>query len=317
MTPILAFDIETAPDCDGLRRLYDLDPALSDKDVAEIAFQRRRTAANHDFLQLHQHRVIAIACALREGDGFRVWSLGTAEDSEAELIRRFFDGIEKYTPQLVSWNGGGFDLPVLHYRSLVHGISAPRYWDQGEDDREFKWNNYISRYHARHLDLMDLLALYQPRNNVPLDEMAKLIGFPGKLGMDGSQVWGAYLDGQAARNPQLLRDRCGQYLSAVPALPAVARRLRRGAIPARGRPGARHAGEVDRRALARIPRSLEIIDDCGDRIAGPRGARHRPRRGQGDIHRGRPARGDGFLLLLPAQTQLRAGDRDRDPCAQR
>ena len=196
MTPILAFDIETAPDCDGLRRLYDLDPALSDKDVAEIAFQRRRTAANHDFLQLHQHRVIAIACALREGETVRVWSLGTPEDSEADLIRRFFDGIEKYTPQLVSWNGGGFDLPVLHYRSLVHGISAPRYWDQGEDEREFKWNNYISRYHARHLDLMDLLALYQPRNNVPLDEMAKLAGFPGKLGMDGSQVWGAYMGGK-------------------------------------------------------------------------------------------------------------------------
>ena len=196
MTPVLAFDIETAPDCDGLRRLYGLDPGLTDRDVAEIAFQRRRVAANHDFLQLHQHRVIAIACALREGEGFRVWSLGTPEDGEAELIRRFFDGIEKYSPQLVSWNGGGFDLPVLHYRSLVHGISAPRYWDQGEDDREFKWNNYISRYHARHLDLMDLLALYQPRNNVPLDEMAKLIGFPGKLGMDGSQVWGAYLGGK-------------------------------------------------------------------------------------------------------------------------
>ena len=196
MTPILAFDIETAPDCEGLRRLLDLDPDLSDKDVAEIAFQRRRTAANHDFLQLHQHRVIAIACALREGESVRVWSLGTPEDSEAELIRRFFDGIEKYTPQLVSWNGGGFDLPVLHYRCLVHGISAPRYWDQGEDERDFKWNNYISRYHARHLDLMDLLALYQPRNNVPLDEIAKLVGFPGKLGMDGSQVWGAYQAGK-------------------------------------------------------------------------------------------------------------------------
>ncbi len=196
MTPILAFDIETAPDCEGLRRLLDLDPDLSDKDVAEIAFQRRRTAANHDFLQLHQHRVIAIACALREGESVRVWSLGTPEDSEAELIRRFFDGIEKYTPQLVSWNGGGFDLPVLHYRCLVHGISAPRYWDQGEDERDFKWTNYISRYHARHLDLMDLLALYQPRNNVPLDEIAKLVGFPGKLGMDGSQVWGAYQAGK-------------------------------------------------------------------------------------------------------------------------
>jgi hypothetical protein len=104
--------------------------------------------------------------------------------------------IEKHTPQLVSWNGGGFDLPVLHYRGLQHGVVADKYWDLGDDDREFKWNNYISRYHMRHLDLMDLLAMYQPKNNAPLDAMAKLCGFPGKLGMDGSQVYGAYLDGK-------------------------------------------------------------------------------------------------------------------------
>ena len=196
MNPVLVFDIETVPDVAGIRKLHGIDGSVSDRDVAEMAFQLRRQSHGNDFLPHYLHRVLVISCALREGDGFRVWSLGTPEDGEAELIRRFFDGIEKYTPQLVSWNGGGFDLPVLHYRSLVHGISAPRYWDQGEEERDFKWNNYISRYHARHLDLMDLLALYQPRNNVPLDEMAKLIGFPGKLGMDGSQVWGAYLAGK-------------------------------------------------------------------------------------------------------------------------
>src|SRR5512140_2589839 len=204
MTPVLAFDIETAPDCDGLRRLYELDPALSDKDVAEIAFQRRRTAANHDFLQLHQHRVIAIACALREGDGVRVWSLGTPEDTEAELIRRFFDGIEKYTPQLVSWNGGGFDLPVLHYRALVHGVAGCCYWDLGDDNREFKFNNYLARFHTRHLDLMDVLAGYQNRAWAPLDEIAQLCGLPGKLGMDGSQVYTAYKRGEIAA----IRDYC-------------------------------------------------------------------------------------------------------------
>ena len=72
----------------------------------------------------------------------------------------------------MSWNGGGFDLPVLHYRALVHGIRASRYWDLGEDDREFKWNNYISRYHSRHTDLMDVLAMYQARANAPLDALA-------------------------------------------------------------------------------------------------------------------------------------------------
>jgi hypothetical protein len=99
-------------------------------------------------------------------------------------------------PQLVSWNGGGFDLPVLHYRALNHGVVANKYWDLGEDDRDFKFNNYIGRYHMRHLDLMDLLGLYQPKNNAPLDAMAKLCGFPGKLGMDGSKVYEAFLAGQ-------------------------------------------------------------------------------------------------------------------------
>ena len=53
-----------------------------------------------------------------------MWSLGEPGAPEAEIIQRFFDGIEKYTPDLVSWNGGGFDLPVLHYRALRHGISG-------------------------------------------------------------------------------------------------------------------------------------------------------------------------------------------------
>jgi predicted PolB exonuclease-like 3'-5' exonuclease len=82
----------------------------------------------------------------------------------------------------------------------MHGVAAQRYWDLGDgdyaDSRDFKWNNYIGRYHHRHCDLMDLLALYQPRNNAPLDDLARLAGLPGKLGMDGSQVWGAFREGR-------------------------------------------------------------------------------------------------------------------------
>ncbi len=195
MLPTLVFDIETIPDTDGLKSLLDLPAETSAEDVANIAFHQRRQNNGSEFLPLQQHRVVAISCALREGDSFRVWTLGTAESSEAEMIQRFFDGIEKYTPNLVSWNGGGFDLPVLHYRGMINSVQAPRYWDMGDDDREFKWNNYISRYHTRHLDLMDLLAMYQARANAPLDQIAQLCGFPGKLGMDGSKVWEAYKNG--------------------------------------------------------------------------------------------------------------------------
>jgi predicted PolB exonuclease-like 3'-5' exonuclease len=196
MTPVLVFDIETVPDIEGLRKLYEVSPDLMDIQVAEMAFQRRRQATGNDFLQLHLQRVVAISCVLRDRDSLRLWSLGEPADDEGVLIQRFFDGIEKYTPQLVSWNGGGFDLPVLHYRGLRHGVRAARYWDQGEDDRDFKWNSYISRYHARHLDLMDLLSLYQPRAAAPLDQIARLLGFPGKIGLEGSQVWQAWQDGK-------------------------------------------------------------------------------------------------------------------------
>ena len=204
MIPTLAFDIETVPDVAGIRRLRSYDNGLSDEEIANLAFKERAEKTGSEFLPLHLHRIVAISCVLRATDEIRVWSLGDLEDSESELIRRFFDGIEKFTPQIISWNGGGFDLPVLHYRGLLSGISATRYWDMGEDDRDFKWNNYISRYHTRHLDLMDLLARFQPRANAPLDEIAQLLGFPGKVGMSGGRVWEKYQEGKLVE----IRDYC-------------------------------------------------------------------------------------------------------------
>ena len=195
MTPILAFDIETIPDVAGIRKLHDLPADLPDAEVAEIAFQKRRAQLGHDFLAPHLHRVAVISCVLRGDDGIKVFSL---EGDEADVIRRFYEGLEKYVPQLVSWNGGGFDLPVLNYRALALGVAASKFWDQGDDDRDFRFNSYVGRYHARHCDLMDVLAMYQPRSNAPLDEVAKLAGFPGKVGVGGAQVWSAYQAGRLA-----------------------------------------------------------------------------------------------------------------------
>lgn len=192
---VLAFDIETVPDVASGRRLYGLE-GLADAEVANVMFHKRRQETGEsEFLRLHLQRVVAISAVVRSGDLLKVWSLGEPGAPEEEIVRRFFDGIEKFTPNLVSWNGSGFDLPVLHYRALLHGISAPRYWETGDEDNTFRWNNYLSRFHWRHLDLMDVLAGYQGRAAAPLDEIATMLGFPGKLGMDGSKVWGSFLAG--------------------------------------------------------------------------------------------------------------------------
>ena len=188
---VLVFDIETVPDVDGGRRLYGLE-GLDDKEVANVLFHMRRQEAGTEFLRHHLHRIVAISAVLRTADTFKVWSLGEPDSDEAELIGRFFDGVEKFSPTLVSWNGGGFDLPVLHYRALLHGVPAPRYWETGDDDTSFRYNNYLNRFHARHTDLMDVLAGYQARANAPLDQIATLLGFPGKMGMSGAHVWDAY-----------------------------------------------------------------------------------------------------------------------------
>ncbi len=192
---VFTFDIETIPDTDAGRRLYALPEHLDDRDVAQVMFYKRRQQGGGDFLRHHLHRVVAIAVALRSGERFKVWSLGDADADERELLQRFFRGIEEFTPLLVSWNGGGFDLPVLHYRAMLHGVAAPRYWDTGDDDNSFRYNNYLNRFHARHTDLMDVLSGYQPRAAARLDDIATLIGLPGKQGMDGSKVWDAWLDG--------------------------------------------------------------------------------------------------------------------------
>lgn len=200
MNPILAFDIETVPDVRAIRLLNDLPDHVSDADAAELAFQQRRAKTGSDFMQHHLHRIVAISCCLRWNDKIHIGSIGSETSSEAEIIAEFFKLMDKRKPQLVSWNGGGFDLPVLHYRALIHGIQAACYWEMGErpEMRDWKFNNYISRYHTRHCDLMDLLSLYQARAAVPLDDMAKLCGFPGKLGTDGSQVWHSYQQGDIA-----------------------------------------------------------------------------------------------------------------------
>lgn len=191
---VFVFDIETIPDVESGRRLYGLQ-GLSDRDVAKVMFHKQRQASGTEFLRHHLHRIVAISAALNSGDRLKVWSLGAPESSEKELIERFFEGLERFTPMLVSWNGGGFDLPVLHYRAMLRRVRAARYWEVGEEDTAFRWNNYLNRFHHRHTDLMDVLSGYQSRAVVSLHELATMMGFPGKLGMNGEQVWARYLAG--------------------------------------------------------------------------------------------------------------------------
>lgn len=197
MSNIMVFDIETVPDVEQGRKLLNL-PGVEDAVVRQALKDRRleKTQGLSDFLPHYLQKIVAISVVVQTPAWVKVWSLGETHSSEKELIERFFQGVERLKPILVSWNGNGFDLPVLHYRSLLHTVVAPRYWDLGDDDPGFKWNNYLSRYHQRHTDLMDVLSGYQGRAVAPLDEISKILGFPGKMGMSGSDVSEQFEAGQ-------------------------------------------------------------------------------------------------------------------------
>ena len=220
-------------------------------------FTKRRQETGSEFLSHEQHRVVAISVVMRSRDSLKVWSLGDEASSEKDLIERFFDGLDKFTPDLVSWNGAGFDLPVLHYRSLLHSVTAARYWETGDSDQSFRYSNYLSRFHWRHMDLMDILSGFQGRGRASLAghrDAARLSR--ASSACTAREVWDAYLRGRPGAHPRLLRDRCAEHLSDLSALPAVARASERRRARARGRAGAHAAGRVARGPSPRIRGSV-------------------------------------------------------------
>ncbi|MDP2416953.1 MAG: ribonuclease H-like domain-containing protein, partial [Hydrogenophaga sp.] len=145
--PVLVFDIESIPDIAGLRALRGEPAEATDEQVYAAWVAERKEKGQSDFMPLHLQRVLCISVLFRNSEGLRIHSFVDRDDqSEGKVVQTFFHAVEKHMPQLVSWNGSGFDLPVLHYRGLRHGVEASKYWDMGEVDRDFKWNNYISRY---------------------------------------------------------------------------------------------------------------------------------------------------------------------------
>ena len=198
---ILVFDIETVPDTEGGAKLLDL-KGLSEKNIIKAMEHTQFQKNGNIFQPLHLHKIIAISVLYKNNEKLSLLSLGEEDSKESDLLKLFFGIIDKYQPQLVSWNGKGFDSPVMHYRALLHGISSIKYWDKGENDRDFKWNNYLNRYHDRHLDLMDVLSGF--KKPASLTDIAQLIGAPGKYGIDGSKVADYYLENDIKK----IRDYC-------------------------------------------------------------------------------------------------------------
>lgn len=188
MIRYLVFDIETRVDKALVKQIYDPENGLTLDQAYDKARDQilERSGQQSDFFPLPYHIPIAIA-TLQADEHYRIHSLGCLgvdRFSEAELTARFWQIFDN-AATLVTFNGRGFDLPVLELRALKQGLSLPRYFTAGESKQ-----SYRGRYsEAYHLDLCDFLSNFgAAQRRGSLDVLARLVGLPGKYTIAGEDV---------------------------------------------------------------------------------------------------------------------------------
>lgn len=156
----LVLDIETV-----------LDPELP---IASLNDAERLPAPPH-------HKIVVIGALLFDA-AFEPKRIGVMSETKGELgiLSDFARLLEERRPCLVTFNGRGFDLPVIATRCLRHGIPLRHYYRSRDVRYRFSADG--------HLDLMDYVADFGAAKPSRLDVVAKLCGMPGKVGLDGKDV---------------------------------------------------------------------------------------------------------------------------------
>lgn len=193
---ICVFDCETIPDFNLIRKIYHLEG--SNEEVAKIAYEEQVKKTGSSFLPIIFHEVVAISAVIADDFGMFIRVSSMDGENEHELLKSFLSFIDRKNPKLVSFNGRGFDLPMLMCRAMKYNLSCTSYFEV--DNRELnksKWENYRTRYNDRfHIDLMDAISDYGAVRGLKLDEVCSMVNLPGKYDVSGDQVLELYLNNE-------------------------------------------------------------------------------------------------------------------------
>lgn len=190
------FDCESVPDVDLLRELYDYQG--SDIEICNIAFGDFKNKTSSSFLPLPFHKIISISALICDDFGNFV-KIGNIADSienrqEVDMIDNFLKYINKNNPKLISFNGKGFDIPLILLRAMKYNLDASAYFDISNVNlNKNKWENYRQRYsESFHVDLLDSISSFGMVRGIRLDVACKMLGLPGKFDVSGEDVFELY-----------------------------------------------------------------------------------------------------------------------------
>jgi predicted PolB exonuclease-like 3'-5' exonuclease len=195
---IVVFDLETVPDYAALARLHKFDEG--DRAAAKAALGDK-------FPKCLWHRIVCIGTlvAQRSNEAWQVVAIDASHiglRTEPQLILDFANMIaELRRPRLVTFNGNGFDLPVIRYRAMLNRVSAPSLCSRP----------YFHRYTDDAVDLCDVLSSFGSNVKTNLQEICRSFGLPGKTdGQDGSGVERLV---DAGRFDELAKYCCGDVIN--------------------------------------------------------------------------------------------------------
>lgn len=189
-TAFLVLDTESIPDGTLLHQVKYPEEELTPEQAIERAQREAREQSfnGSDFLPVTFQIPVAV-CVLRVASDFTLQALTCLDAPQfqpAEIVRKFWAGCSHYRAKLVTFNGRGFDLPLLELAAFRYGCSA----------RDHFYNSR-NRYNGNHLDLFDWLSNYGAcRLTGGLDLLAKILGKPGKMEVSGDQVYSMYQEGK-------------------------------------------------------------------------------------------------------------------------
>jgi predicted PolB exonuclease-like 3'-5' exonuclease len=188
------FDIETIPDIELIKKHYKIQS--DGKDACNEAFEIQKEKTGSSFLPIQFHKSIVISAVIADEYGNFQKVNSIIKDSENEILKTFLGFIDRHNPKLVTFNGRGFDIPMIMLRAMKYNIACPAYFDQNNILlNKTKWENYRARYSDKfHIDLMDSMSEFGAVRGLNLDTLCMMSNLPGKFDIHGGDVTSLYFD---------------------------------------------------------------------------------------------------------------------------
>jgi hypothetical protein len=191
----LVFDVESVPDGALIKKVKYPSDDISQSDAIDLYMKEisDSTGGVSEFIPVTFQYPVAICVAKVRAD-FSIADIVCLDEPDyrtREMVRMFWFGIEDIynDASFVTFNGRGFDIPILELMAYRYGFTAKRHFKDKFAGR--------FRFGTKHIDLQDWISNFNAiKMNGGLNMLAKVIGKPGKMSTKGNEVYGLFKEGR-------------------------------------------------------------------------------------------------------------------------